>query len=122
MTRKDKLRMLGRIATLMADRAKLPVAIAQSAVQVAEQDLMRLAAHRKQLLEDVADPLVAAQLFAQGQKLRAVQSQQSAVLAARRADLETAKAIARPAVGRQHVLEKILLQEVKARASQSRAK
>lgn len=122
MTRKNKLRMLGRIATLMADRAKLPVATAQSAVQAAEQDLARLAAHRKQLLEDVADPLVAAQLFAQGQKLRAVQSQQSAVLAARRADLETAKAIARPAVGRQHVLEKVLLQEVKARASQSRAK
>lgn len=107
MNRRQKLAALCRIAEIQADRAKAPLAEAQRAVATAQDNLDKIARHRSQLTEQVSDPVLAAMLAGQSVRLQSTQARLTTTLAAKRAELDVAKAAARPAVGRHHALQKL---------------
>lgn len=121
MNRVEKLQALSRIADLLAEKARTPIAAAQGDVSRTQVRIDAVAAHRTGLSGDAEDPALAALLARQAARLRAVQSGLSGDLAARRATLETAKAAARPAIGRQQVL-KTLLDRARADAARQAAR
>lgn len=120
MTRIEKLKALLRIAGLLADRARSPLASAQNEVSRVQARIDAVAAHRARLSIQTEDPVLAAMLARQGARLRGVQTGINGELASRRATLETAKAAARPAIGRQQVLAALLEKAEKDAARRAR--
>lgn len=106
--RQDRLRALAALAALLEERALAPVAAAQMNVAHAEARIAELRTARKDLAADACDPFQAVMMARQAERLRHRHAAALSDLAALRAALEIAKASARPAVGRRHVLDRLL--------------
>ena len=106
--RKDRLEALVAIAAVLSDRALAPVAAAQARLETARARADGLAASRAQLRGDCCDPVQAAMMARQGEALRRRQATAMTDLARIQAELEIAKAAARPAFGRKIALERLL--------------
>jgi hypothetical protein len=103
-----QLTELAQLAALASDRALAPVASARARIDVARAAERAMAAHRAALgAEAGADPALAAMLARQAERLRRRQAAALSGLAALEAELEQAKAVARPAYGRRLVLERL---------------
>ena len=107
-TRLDKLRDLARIAALLAERALPPVAAARDRVAAQQRRIDDMAARRDALVVDGVDPVLAARLAQQAQRLRLQQATAMSDLARAQAELELAIAAARPALARKAVLERLV--------------
>jgi hypothetical protein len=111
MTRKaDKLASLAALAGLVADRALLPVAQAEARLARARMRAEALAQARGALASSVTDPLQAALMARQAERLRHSQIAAMSDLARCQVDVELAKDAARPAYGRKLALERLLAQ------------
>jgi hypothetical protein len=106
--RVSRLADLARIAALLAERALPPVAAAQERLATAQALIDDMAARRAGLKLDGADPVLAAQLARQAQRLRVHQTMAMADLARAQAELNVAKAAARPVMARKVVLERLV--------------
>lgn len=113
--RADKLADLARIAALLADRALPPVAAAQNRLAAQQGLIDDMASRRAALRGDGVDPALAARLARQAQRLRVQQSEAMSDLARAQAELEMAKAAARPALARKAVLERLVLKAAQKR-------
>jgi hypothetical protein len=109
MTRQARqLQELARLAALASDRALAPVAAARARADAARAAERLMAAHRAALgVGAAADPALAAMLARHGERLRRRQAAALSGVAALEAELEQAKATARPAFGRKLVLERL---------------
>lgn len=106
--REEKLAELARIAALLADRGLAPVAAAQARRDARRARIDRLAAQRATLSAGSGEPVLAAALARQAERLRRIQAEAMTDLARHEAELEIAKARARPAFGRKLALERLL--------------
>ena len=99
MTRKARqLAELAQLAALASDRALVPVAEARARIDAARTAERALAAHRAALRGEAGDdPALAALLARQAERLRRSQADAMTGLAALEAQMEVAKAAARPA-------------------------
>ena len=116
MTRRatDRLSRLSALAALIADREVAEVAAASAVCTEIEHRIAEIARHRGQLAGSAEDPVHAALMGHQSQRLRTVQTEAAERLARAKVDLEMAKAKARPAIGRKAVLEKLLAEARRA--------
>lgn len=103
-----RLAELARLAALTSDRALRPVADARQRIDAARAAERAVAAHRAALGAGAgADPVLAALLARQAERLRRRQAAALSGLAMLEAELDEAKAAARPAFGRKLVLERL---------------
>ena len=109
MTRQARqMAELAQLATLASDRALAPVAAIRARIDAARSAERALAAHRAALGGQAGqDPVLAALLARQAEQLRRRQAEALSGLAALEAELEQAKALARPAYGRRIALERL---------------
>jgi hypothetical protein len=107
-TRQDRLRALAALAAMLEKRAAAPVAAAEARMGRAKAEVTAIRQAREHLAADARDPLQAAMMARQADRLRHRQAEALSELAARQAALEIAKAGARPAVGRRIVLDRLL--------------
>jgi len=111
MTRRpDRLAALAAVAALMSDRALAPVATAQARLAAGRRQAEAIAQARAQLTADAADPVQAALMALQAERMRQRQVAAMSDLARLQAEFEIAKAAARPAFGRRVVLARLLAQ------------
>lgn len=116
MTRNvDKMAALATLASLMADRALAPVAKAQAALTAGRAHADALSQARASLASDAADPLQAALMARQSERLRHRHGAAMSELARLQVDLELAMEAARPAYGRKLVLDRMLQKQRKQR-------
>lgn len=109
MTRRDRrLADLAALAAMMSERALAPVALAQARIVAGRSEVEALAQARTQLGADAADPVQAALMARQADRLRHRQVAALSDLARLQAEVEIAKAAARPAFGRKQVLDRLL--------------
>jgi hypothetical protein len=106
--RKDRLAALRQVAALLSDQALAPVAAAQAQVEAARGHAAAIARTRAELSANAADPVQAALMARQAQRLRQRQAAAMTDLARLQANLEMAKAAARPAFGRKIALDRLL--------------
>jgi hypothetical protein len=106
----DKMAALAALAGLVADRALAPVAVAQARLAAARAKAGALAQTRATLATDAADPLQAALMARQSERMRHRHIAAMSDLARLQADLELAKEAARPAYGRKLALDRLLAQ------------
>lgn len=105
--RADKLALLARLAALVSDRALAPLAAATAQVAAAQARADAIARARGRLGVDAADPVQAALMARQVDVLRHRHIAAMSELAALQAQLDLAKAAARPAFGRKIVLDRM---------------
>lgn len=106
--RLEKLRALAQIAALLAERALPPVAAARDRVAAQQGRIDDMVAQREALAVDGVDPVLAARLASQAQRLRQQQATAMSDLARAQAELELAISAARPALARKAVLERLV--------------
>ena len=105
--RHDRLAALAALAGLMSDRAMGPVARAQARLDGARAEVGALAEARARAEVDAADPVQAALMARQAEGVRRRQVAAMTDLARLQAELEIAKAAARPAFGRKLALGRL---------------
>ena len=98
---------LARLAEMMSDRALAPVAALRAEIAAANEARGALARRRAALARDTADPVLAALMARQAERLRRQEADTLSELARLQAELERAKAAARPAYGRKLALERL---------------
>lgn len=109
MTRgSDKMAALASLAGLIADRALAPVTEAQARLAKARARADVLAQARATLSIDASDPLQAALMARQSERMRHRHVAAMSDLARLQAELEIAKEAARPVYGRKLVLERLI--------------
>lgn len=113
--RRDRLAALSQVAALLSDQALAPVAAAQARVAAARGAAEAIARTRAELSADAADPVQAALMARQAERLRQRQAAAMTDLARLQADLEMAKAAARPAFGRMIALDRLLAEQSRKR-------
>jgi hypothetical protein len=109
MTRKARqLAELAQLAALVSDRALAPMASLRARIDAAGGAERALADHRAALTGVTGiDPALAALLARQAERLRRRQADAMIALAGLEAQLEEARATARPAYGRRLALERL---------------
>lgn len=108
MDRRGKLAALKALAALIEERAVAPVAAAQSGVDRARAEVAAIRQARQAAAADAQEPVQAAMMARQAERLRRREAEALSELAARQAVLEIAKAAAAPAIGRRIVLDRLL--------------
>lgn len=103
-----RMKRLLDVATLVAEKALAPVSKLQQAANETQGRIDQIAEHRARLMQYPTDPVQAALMAQQAERLRQQQARVLGELARQRAALETSKAAARTALGRKDVLEQII--------------
>jgi hypothetical protein len=109
-----RLAQLARLAGLISDRALAPVAALRAEIAATTAARGALADRRAALARDTTDPVLAALMARQAERLRLREADALSRLARLEAELERAKAAARPAYGRKVALDR-LVQETRPR-------
>ncbi len=115
MSDRDKrLVQLQRIASVIADRALMPVTEARAQTRRIEERIAEIAAHRVRLSSDTSDPAIAGTMLAQAERLRIKQAAALSELAAALVRLDAARKAAAQAVGRDRALSAVIEKRHKA--------
>nr|WP_025311563.1 hypothetical protein [Roseibacterium elongatum] len=113
MKRPDpRLEQLCAVSRLLADCAQAPVTAARTARDIIKGRIEAMAAHRRQLMQSATDPVLAATMLAQAERLRQAQAREMMALARAEARLATAQKAAARAVGRKHALAELQRKDV----------
>ena len=115
-----RLAQLQSIASVMADRALMPVAAASAQTRKIEERIAEIASHRGKLSSSTNDPSIAGAMLAQAERLRIKQAAALSELAAARVKLEVARKAAAQAVGRDRALGALIEKRKKAAALKAR--
>lgn len=115
-----RLTQLHRIASIMAERALMPVADATAEVRRIEARIAEISDHRTRLTAAVGDPSIAATMLAQAERLRIKQAATLSELATARVRLDTARAAAAKAVGRDQALSRVIEKRLTAKTEKAR--
>jgi len=100
---------MASLAAILSDRALQPVAQAQTRLDAAKAEVAAIAQVRASLGCDASDPVQAALMARQGERLRHRQAAAMSEVANRQAKLDINKTAARPAFGRKIALEKLMV-------------
>ena len=103
----DRAARLAQVAALLSDRALAPVALAHKQVLDAKARVAAIAEARRLLCGDVDDLVQAALLARRAEGLRHGHIAAMSDLARLQAQLDQAKAVARPAFGRKIALDRL---------------
>lgn len=103
-----RMAKLRQIASVMADHALAPVAIATAEVRRIEARVADIARHRVKLTSSTGDPSIAGTMLDQAERLRIQQAAALTELAGARVRLETARKAASKAVGRDRALAALI--------------
>ncbi|AHM03713.1 Flagellar biosynthesis protein FlhB [Roseibacterium elongatum DSM 19469] len=107
-----RLEQLCAVSRLLADCAQAPVTAARTARDIIKGRIEAMAAHRRQLMQSATDPVLAATMLAQAERLRQAQAREMMALARAEARLATAQKAAARAVGRKHALAELQRKDV----------
>jgi hypothetical protein len=108
MKRPDpRLARLAELARIIADRDLMAVAAAKSRCDATRSEIDALAAQRREMARQTDDPVLAALMGRQAEGLRRLQQRKLEALARQQTAQAQAAAKARPAYGRQLVLQRL---------------
>lgn len=102
-----RLARLAELARIVADRDLMAVAAAKSRCDATRSEINALAAQRQEMARQTDDPVLAALMGRQAERLRWLQQRKLEELARQESDQAQAATKARPAYGRQLVLQQL---------------